>query len=90
MPGFSLRIVTPEGLFFEGEALRVSLRTKTGDVGVLRGHEPYVAALGDGEMRLKLEAGEKAAQVAGGFIRVAPGQTTVVARSCVWKQEGQP
>ena len=90
MQGFSLRVVTPEGMFFEGEALRVSLRTRTGDIGILRGHEPYVAALGDGEMRLKLEGGEKAAQVSGGFIRVAPGQTTVVARSCAWKQEGGP
>ena len=90
MQGFTLRVVMPEGLFFDGEVLRVSLRTATGDVGILRGHEPYVAALGDGEMRLVLADGEKTATVAGGFIRVSPTQTTIVARSCAWKQEGRP
>ena len=45
MSTFSLQIITPEKIFFEGEVQRVIVRTTEGDVGILAKHEKYVAAL---------------------------------------------
>ena len=38
MSEFHLSIVTPERMFFDGEAERVVVRTISGDVGILKGH----------------------------------------------------
>ena len=49
MKTFPLRIGTPDGLLFEGEAVRVVCRGITGDFAILAGHSNYCTALGMGE-----------------------------------------
>ena len=48
MSVFHLRIVTADGLYFDGEAQRVIARTIDGDVCILAHHTPYLPALGMG------------------------------------------
>ena len=38
MKPFPLKIVTPDGLQFEGQAEELIVRTITGDMGILAGH----------------------------------------------------
>ena len=52
MSEFHLSIVTPERMFFDGEAERVVVRTISGDVGILKGHAKYISALGTGALKL--------------------------------------
>ena len=40
---FKLQIVTPERVFYEGEATMVELSTTEGDIGVYGGHIPMTA-----------------------------------------------
>jgi len=47
-----LKITTPRGLKFEEEADMVIMRCIDGDLGVLPGHEPISAVLGDGILRI--------------------------------------
>ena len=47
MASFHLQIATADGLVFDGEADRLVVRTTEGDVGILRGHIDYLAALQD-------------------------------------------
>ena len=48
MTPFHLKIVTPDGLSFDGDACSLTVRTVSGDVGILAGHLDLVSALGMG------------------------------------------
>ena len=53
MKSFTLKIITPEKVFFDGETDQIIVRTTEGDIGVLAGHESYVADLPAGPLKLK-------------------------------------
>ena len=46
MRPFPLKIVTPDGIVFDGDAESLTVRTTTGDVGILADHANLVAPLG--------------------------------------------
>ena len=48
MTPFHLKIVTPDGLIYDGQAEELLVRTTNGDVGILARHMNYVAPLGMG------------------------------------------
>ena len=79
MRDFHLRIVTPDGLAFDGEVKSLLVRTDDGDVEFLAGHTDYFAHLGIGRARLTIANGERFASVNGGFVSVDGGNATVVA-----------
>ncbi len=59
----------------------VVARTTEGEIGILAGHEPMLAVLGSGEVRLTLTGGERiVAQAADGFLSVENDTVTIVAR----------
>ena len=55
MTAFPLKIVTPEKIFFDGSAERVVLRTSEGDLCILARHEPFVASLPSGPVRITMQ-----------------------------------
>ena len=88
MSTYPLQIVTPTGLFFDGEVQRTVLRTTQGDVAILKNHIDYMAPLGVGEMRLLMPDGTKrSVACAGGFVRVTKELTRVLAVTCEWSDE---
>ena len=87
MSEFHLSIVTPERMFFDGEAERVVVRTISGDVGILKGHAKYISALGTGALKIKFSDGEKIAALSGGFIKADREKTLILATTCEWKDE---
>ena len=46
MTPFHLKIVTPDGLIYDGQAEELLVRTTNGDIGILARHMNYVAPLG--------------------------------------------
>lgn len=46
MTSFPLKIVTPDGLIYDGSAEQIIVRTTSGDVAILARHINYVAPLG--------------------------------------------
>ncbi|TFB61339.1 F0F1 ATP synthase subunit epsilon [Cryobacterium sp. TMT1-62] len=66
---------------WSGEASMVVARTVEGQIGILPGHEPMLAILASGEVRVTLSGGEKiVAEAADGFLSVANDVVTIVAR----------
>ena len=57
MATFPLKIMTPDGVAFEGEVVRVVCRTITGDLAILARHSDYCTALGMGDAHIVLEDG---------------------------------
>ena len=48
MSSYPLKIVTPDGLIFDGLCSELIVRTTSGDMGILAGHMDCVAPLGMG------------------------------------------
>lgn len=88
MSTFSLQIITPEKVFFEGTVQRVIIRTTEGDVGILAKHEKYVAALPSGPVKITMEDGtERLAALSGGAVKVSPAQTAILANAVEWAED---
>ena len=88
MNTFTLRIITPDRVLFEGEVQRVILRTSEGDIGILAKHEKYVAALPAGAVRITMPDGtQRTAALSGGAVRVAPESTSILANAAEWAEE---
>jgi F-type H+-transporting ATPase subunit epsilon len=68
---FFLRVLSPLGTVFEGQARSATLPTTEGEIEVLAHHMPLVAVLTDGEMIV--DTGEKklSIAIAGGFLDTA-------------------
>jgi F-type H+-transporting ATPase subunit epsilon len=78
----SVSVVSADQEVWSGEAAMVVARTVEGEIGILPGHEPLLAILAGGEVRLTLPNGEKiVARAEDGFLSVAYNQVAIVARS---------
>jgi len=71
VPGLEVHLVTPEREVWTGEADFVSARAVDGDLGVLPGHTPLLAALDIGPVYIDAGGGRTAVVVDGGFLHVA-------------------
>ena len=87
MSTFSLQIVTPDGLFFDGQAEKLVVRTVTGDVCILARHCDYVTALGMGEAQVFLESGKRTAACIGGMLSVTDGHVRLVPTTFEWAED---
>ena len=86
MTPFDLKIVTPDGLIFDGQAEQISVRTTTGDMGILAGHISCAAPLGMGRATVVIDGKKRYAACIGGMISVSKGQVTLVATTFEWAE----
>ncbi|MGO2749158.1 MAG: F0F1 ATP synthase subunit epsilon [Pseudoclavibacter sp.] len=76
----TVKVVEATKLVWEGSATMVVARTSEGEIGILSGHEPVLAALGAGQVRITATDGSKiVANAEGGFLSVNSDVVTVVA-----------
>jgi F-type H+-transporting ATPase subunit epsilon len=77
----TVSVVAADHEVWSGEASMVVARTVEGQIGILPGHEPLLAILAEGEVRVTLNGGESiSAQADDGFLSVENNTVTVVAR----------
>ena len=50
---FHLQVVTPNRIFFEGEAEFVEMKTGEGRIGIYAGHEPMTVILDPGVLAIR-------------------------------------
>ncbi len=79
MHTFDFTIVTPERELLHTQVSRVTLPTAEGEITVLANHEPLVAVLVPGEMRVASGGEEHAFAVSRGFIEVRQKAVHVLA-----------
>lgn len=88
MSTFTLQIITPDKVFFDGDVQRVIVRTTEGDAGILAKHEKYVAALPSGPVKITMADGTvRIAALSGGAVRVAPDRTAILANAVEWAED---
>ena len=84
MTSFPLKIVTPDGLIFDGNAEMVIVRTITGDMAFLARHINCVAPLGMGRATVVMDGQKRYAACIGGMITVVDGTVTLVPTTFEW------
>ena len=87
MTGFPLKIVTPDGLAFDGLAEELVVRTISGDLGIMARHVDCVAPLGMGEAMIVVDGQKKYAACIGGMVSVINGAVTLVPTTFEWAEE---
>ena len=87
MTPFSLKIVTPDGMAFEGMAEELIVRTTSGDLGVLAGHMDCVAPLGMGRATIVVDGKKRYAACIGGMLSVLDGKATLVPTTFEWAED---
>ncbi len=74
-------LVAADRAVWSGSAKMVVAKTIEGEIGLLPGHEPMLAILATGEVRITLETGEAIKATADdGFLSVEHDVVTIVAR----------
>ncbi|OOB90356.1 F0F1 ATP synthase subunit epsilon [Rathayibacter sp. VKM Ac-2630] len=74
-------VVSANAEVWSGEAKQLTARTVEGEIGILAGHEPLLAILATGEVRVTAVDGTRiTAQADEGFLSVENDVVTVVAR----------
>ena len=87
MTPFSLKIVTPDGMEYEGHAEEVIVRTTTGDLGILAGHVDCVAPLGMGRATFIIDGQKRYAACIGGILSMSKGALTLVPTTFEWAED---
>jgi len=88
MANFHLEIVTLDGLKYEGEVERLTLRTITGDLAILARHTNYCTAVGMGTAKLRFPDGkEREAACVGGMLSVMDGMCRLLPTTFEWSEE---
>ncbi|PRI10125.1 F0F1 ATP synthase subunit epsilon [Leucobacter massiliensis] len=76
----NVSVVSADREVWSGTAAQVVARTVEGEIGILSGHQPLLATLAHGEVRVTTAGGEKVAVDAeGGFLSVDHDTVTIVA-----------
>lgn len=85
MATFPLKIMTPDGVAFDGAVTSVSCRTINGQLQLLARHIDICTALGMGEAHIKLEDGTvRRAACMGGMLSMLGGECHLLATTFEW------
>lgn len=83
----NLRIITPERIFFEGEAEMVEFNTTEGEIGVFPGHIPLTVIVKPGVLRIHEKEGVRIAALHSGFAEILPDGISILAEVVEWPDE---
>ena len=72
-----LKIITPEGVLFEGESDAVTFPGMAGSFDVRPHHAPLITALREGVIRYRVEGQEQEQSIKGGFVKVENDELSV-------------
>ena len=84
---FTLKIITPDRIFYEGTVQMVEFNTTEGEIGVLKGHIPMTVSVKPGVLTITTDQGEKLAALHAGFAEILQEQVTILAEIIEWPRE---
>ena len=85
MKTFKFVIATPDGNFYEGDIVKVSLRGAEGDLAVMANHTPFVTSVKPCKSHMELEDGTtKEFDVERGLLSVSSDRVTLMSGSVKW------
>lgn len=83
----ALKIVTPDRVFYEGEADMVEFNTTEGEIGVYKRHIPMTVIIKPGILTITEGEEKKIAALHAGFAEILPDAVTIMAEIIEWPVE---
>ena len=84
---FKVEIITPERIFYTGEATMIEFNTESGEIGVYKNHIPLTTVLKPGVVTITNEEDKKTAAVHAGFAEILGDKVTLLAEIAEWPDE---
>lgn len=84
---FELKIIEPDGMFFEGEGEFLEFTSVEGQMGVYKNHIPLTTILEPCVVKIHANGETKKAAVLGGFIEIQKERITILAEDANWPEE---
>ena len=73
-----LKIMTPNGIFFEGDVEMVTVKTSAGYIGLQHGKSPFVASLEYAPIEIKQEKHKIVSAISGGLVYANPESINII------------
>ncbi len=84
---FSLRIITPDRVFYKGEVSMVEFNTIEGEIGVLKKHVPTTVIVSPGILTITEAEGTREAALHAGFAEILQDEVVILAEIIEWPAE---
>ena len=84
---FTLKIVTPDRVFYQGEVSMAEFNTTEGEIGVLKGHVPTTVIVSPGILTITEAEGTKEAALHAGFAEILQDEVVILAEIIEWPEE---
>ena len=84
---FTLRIITPDRTFYEGDVQMVEFNTTEGAIGILKDHIPMTVLISPGVLTITREEETKVAALHAGFAEILGDRVTILAEIIEWPHE---
>ena len=84
---FTLKIITPDRVFYEKPVKMVEFNTVEGEIGVLPGHIPMTVIIKPGVLTITEEDNSREAALHAGFAEILQNQGTILAEIIEWPEE---
>lgn len=84
---FTLKVITPDRIFYEGEAEMIEFNTTEGEIGVYPEHIPMTVIIKPGILRITEKDEVKEAALHAGFAQILQDGVTILAEIVEWPNE---
>ena len=83
---FDLEIITPDRVFYQGQASMIEFNTTEGEIGVYKDHIPLTVIIKPGVLTITSEE-KKTAALHSGFATILQDKITILAEVIEWEDE---
>ena len=84
---FSLKIITPDRMFYEGQVYMVEFNTTEGEIGIYKKHVPTTVIISPGILTITETDGTKEAALHAGFAEILQDEVVIMAEIVEWPEE---
>ena len=84
---FTLKIITPDRIFYENQVSMVEFNTTEGEIGVYKRHVPTTVIISPGIVTITEPEGTKEAALHAGFAEILQDEVVIMAEMIEWPHE---
>ena len=84
---FDLEIITPDRVFYQGQASMIEFNTTEGEIGVYKDHIPLTVIIKPGVLTITSEEEKTKAALHSGFATIMQDKVTILAEVIEWGDE---
>ena len=84
---FTLKIITPDRMFYEGEADMVEFNTTEGEIGIYKNHIPMTVIIKPGVLTITDGDSQTKAALHAGFVEILQESVMILAEVIEWADE---